>query len=348
MKQEILSAAIDAARMLKMMVVVARFRKDSVKEASRLRARLDNHVVLLSTMTQENPLYDSAEAFVRSLQENLLSYLQAFELDSVVAALEAGERRAAFVRLCKGPEIKVRDAHSALNLLQLNPPVVRDAGTNVGGARVRNQKEYLSIFARLVRNAPWAALLLKLAPKAPVSAVADFERRLLSLQGSRPGQLQVPVWMSKFCPDALPAAADVDAGTAPVKKKGGVRIAWKSGPFSVYVALSLEKLRENSNFTELVAELGFLGKGAEAAKLLEASKTPVLVPEGTDPKVVAQSALNELVAQLKELRKQAQAEKQAALVKAEQEKKAKALEALKSLGPLAQVIRDNPELLNQL
>lgn len=324
-------------------------RKESMKAVSRIRANVDQALLALKTRTDVHAVHDGAfEAYLSGVRRNLVQLTEKLHPDALI---------------CRSYTRTTLFRPGASNITSLAPATtfVRDvlvgiaaqtpkatnaalastlASTSTSGPGTQVLKD----FASLVRNADWLYVLNALGLDPTAKKTQEYVERLSEQWGSRTGKAQVRARSATF--------ADSLGATVPRRPRGAKAASAKAAAVQlealtvVQVSLDVKALTNFPRTWELNAD--FHEVAPRIPDLLQAAAQPVRLKLGEDVTAAAQAKLTDFLAGLETRAKkveEARAKMAAAAVEAQ---KNKAVEALRKLGPLAQVLKDHPELLKKV
>lgn len=199
--------------------------------------------------------------------------------------------------------------------------------------------ELISSFAAVVRNDEWLSTLNYMGLNVALDSTTKLVRELASSRGSSQGKTLVEEHRAKLLSDGVVAKVQ-----APEQKRPSISdIAVVSVSLDVTKLLQLERVRSLSKDHHDLSP--------RISDILTTAAMPVTVtlsPNGKRPADVAEAKLDELFKSLDAreaaINAKVESDKQASVAATEE----KALEALRALGPLAEVLKKNPQLLHKL
>lgn len=339
--------ALVAAKLLQVLTKspVLRYNKDGKKAVDRLRGYIDQCVIALVVSRDGGNVIDmtAVSACLEAAAKRVKDAVANLHPDLLVLG-ETASRRMYRAGTSNTTSLHVvqRQVAQALAFEPLESATgVLMAGVATVPAPRRG--DITKAFGFAVRNAEWLSTLLALGVEMTSEDLPKYLKALESAIGSHQGRAQVAEKMAMLTGVAIskvPAKRSrrgVGAGADAADLSKAVVISVTLEPS---VLANLPRVRELSmSHHDLTPRI---------TDILQSAAMPVRVDaiEKVQPAIDAKlKAFNEGLDKRTKLIKAAQAKSEADAAAAQ---RARALEALKALGPLAQVLKDNPDLLKQI
>lgn len=341
MNNETLHQAIEAGKLLQLLAPVAADDKVLTKDLARLRSSLMEQLGCTVDTAELPPLRARAAGYINELHASLLQVIPEWlDVAVLLTCHAAGSvHKAGLVRLSG---IR-RPAFGPLApVLALKAP----SPFKVTGTSQTQRHAVGHRLSSLVRNASWMPLLLKFG--LPAAVIAKANGMLVQKYGSHPGQEMVPANLTAL---GMVPVAPAPASAKPARKKvAGVPDADPGSLRDYYVetaGLTQDKLLQHPQVQALMAKLPAGGMDENVLELLmEATQVVTLIPTQAAEEAM-RSKLDAFLAglqlHLKALARQAVSAKK----RSDELQKTKALEALRGMGSLLDVLKSNPGLLTQ-
>jgi hypothetical protein len=316
------------------------------KPIARLRSKIDQAVLMLCV--GQNPVCDtSLEQYLSTIQEMLLKLVQPLGFgyllgDDGYERPTPDSRRAARTLVA---ELTKLERHVPEQSDQCKAVLLREATL----ASVHPQRSSLGkAFGSVVRNAEWSTVLVALDKNPNFAALGGLNTQgetsahqarkyarqqalLDDKHGSAQGKANLLASIAQF----------VTESTEPVPEKLSVAdVAVTTVHLDHVKLLKLPRVRALSQ--------GFTDVSPRIVDLLAAASTPTEVPAKGSPQSIAEKKLDAFYAGLDQREAAIQRVRDTERDAAAREQHDRAVAALRDLGPLAQVLKDNPSLLQQV
>lgn len=311
--------------------------KDSKKLIGRLRARIDSAVAALwlaynpATAERIEDFLDwLSSSIFDAIPENFEAVLLVTNTKSIgsdVRQLLLAQLASLITSIPNEQRTDKLDPNSELEL------AFKAANTNP------DRGELISSFAAVVRNDEWLSTLNYMGVDVAAARTTALVRELSNSWGSTQGKAQVEEHRAKLLAGARLIEVDAPKSARPSITDIAV----------VTVALDVSKLLQLDRVRALSRDHHDLSPRITDILTAAALPTPVtLAPNGKRPADVAEAKLDELFKALDAREAAIKAKVAADKLASEAATEAKALDALRALGPLADVLKKNPHLLNKL
>lgn len=342
------SALQDALLSAKLLLVLSRAPylsavKANKKTISKSRSSIDLMMrVLLAQDAAAGPTTIRVEAHLASMRQTLVTALRQMPLNILILGRTARAAQPVPAATVAARAVQRKAEWNCvaqlLKALEKLESVSFDEKFGFGRGALtppEDSAEALKDFGSLVRNSEWLPVLSALGVDlANVALVRELDAHLSITWGSRQGKTEVPQRYLRFVP-------------APEQTPGGLaeQSSW-SDMATVMVTLDSAKLVNMPRTRELSVD--FPEVAPRVVDLLMEAVRPACVRPGDTAQAVIERKLSAFQAGLEQRAAAVKAARVKAKRVADAAQKAKVLEALKALGPLAQVLKKHPELLDQV
>ena len=311
--------------------------KDGSKRLSILRSRLEKLVML--AFESNDPLTRSQveESLANQFTALSASFLQVVELGPFMQAMAMREGPIV------GKHFRRGISRSLLNLLLEgveDVPVV--SAPSQSDVKVR--AEVMRWFATAGRNFSWVPLLTRLGVES--ADVDNMANHLSALFGSQEGRSKLPDVLRSLCPKFYTEKAK----TTGRSNRAGKPKVDASGLFDEMVVVNIESLSAHPSILELrqaTSDDAIIVN--KRAALLKAVTVPHAIKAGHSAAKVAQDLIDDYVAGLYELKKEADKLRLKARREAAAKAEETAVKELREMNPaLLKLLKSNPDLLNRV
>ncbi len=347
MKKETLDTAVRVGQMLKLMAPLAAANKTFAKRHSKLRAALDEQVVLciLSPESEQGAQAPGAIVeFDRVLRDSMAENLN-------VQGMVDNSGLSPHIAFNAARKVRISDVHQVLVPVE----AVSFQTSRHLNIDQESRSKIIRDFTSVVKNTNWMGVLMHVG--LTVGIATKQSASIARMHSSEQGRELLSMKLAFLCPTYYEENAGgarrsrAKAGTAgdvtPVRRTRKLTVK-ADGFFTTQVTLSINTLLAQSDIAALVG-VASVSFESSLEGLLKKAAEPVVVAAGETPDAAAQRVLDELVAALTAREKAIGTERRALRKKAEDAAKASTVDALKQLNPaLLKVLKNNPDLLNSV
>jgi hypothetical protein len=336
MNKQTLDTAVRVGQMLKLMAPLAAANKTFAKRHSKLRAALDEQVVLCILAPESEQGAHAPGAIVefdKVLRDSMLERLN-------VQGLIKNSGLAPTIAFNAARKDRISDVHQVLAPVEA---VSYETSQKLKLDQARRSK-IIREFTSVVKNTNWLGVLMHVGLTAPMATQQSMG--LTRTHSSEQGRELLAMKLAQLCPTYFEENAVAARRTR--SKTTAAPAVKADGFYTTHVTLSVNALLAQSDIAALVG-VAPVSTQSTLEGLLKKAAEPVVVAAGVSPEAAAQRVIDELVAGLVARNKAIETEKRALRKRAEESAKASAVDALKQLSPqLLKVLKDNPDLLKSV